>query len=67
VIKWAWPGVVIGGALTRGPDQLVLILAVVTVVVVLATYLLIAKKGVAPRIEWGKLKISFARLPDRKK
>jgi hypothetical protein len=41
-----------------------LIVAVVAVVIVLATYLLIARRGIAPRVQWGPLNIDFARIPE---
>jgi hypothetical protein len=31
---------------------------------VLATYLLIARREVAPRLSWGNFKVDFARLSD---
>lgn len=56
----------IAGLLSQSPTLLVAIIAVGAVIVVLATYLLIAKREVAPRIRWGKLRIDFDRLPKRK-
>jgi hypothetical protein len=61
-MKWTTLSAVVAGFLAKAPTS-VAVVAVSLVVVVIATYILVARRDIAPRLKWGRLKIDFARVP----
>jgi hypothetical protein len=62
-MKWTTLSALAAGLIAKGPTFVAVVLAVSVVVVVIATYILVARRDVAPRVKWGGLKIDFTRVP----
>jgi nitrate reductase gamma subunit len=61
-MKWTTLSALAAGFIAKGP-AVVAVVSVSVVVVVIATYILVARRSVAPRLRWGGLKIDFTRVP----